>query len=598
LLKTTRFNTLRNQMLFGFLLVMIIILAVVGIVTFDSVSKLLNSNAEKHIQQTAIQANGRLDAVLNQIDSFTLMVATNNLVQRLLVDERHGQRATFGEKQMLAPYVNNIQIYVEGVRSVELFTYDYRRLFPLDGDSLESKISMEWIAAATKQKGRMVWIGIDPEDRNSVLAIRQISLMDEHFAAGGYMLIRMERTMFDIRETESDESVRETMLLVGRDYNLIAPAIYDLNTADLKLLVEAEHPNVTVEGQHYVMVRHQSDITGWTFLILTPVSAITEGISFLRTAIFVSAGIGTLLYIILSLVLSTIISRPIFRLIKTMRSARLGGLKPISQISSTIEINELNHTYNQMVEHTNELIKLVYEKEILQSRSELKALQAQINPHFLFNTLEAMYWSLYNKDEVELAEFVIAMSELFRYTITGPNRDEWVTLQEELDHIERYLLIMRIRFGERLKWRIESMPSCAGYRLPKLLVQPIVENAILHGIESKIGPGVVIVTVMQSEDREWMTIMVEDDGGGMTEESLGRLKHSLGTGTVHSAKGSGLGISNVRDRIRLYFGGQQSDQVGIGISSREGKGTAVSITIPVIVGEYIRDDENVVDRGR
>ncbi|WP_307719852.1 cache domain-containing sensor histidine kinase [Paenibacillus kobensis] len=597
-MNTARFNTLRNQMLFGFLLVMIIILSVVGTVTFDSVSRLLNKNAEKHIQQTAIQANGRLDAVLNQIDSLTLMVSTNNFVQRLLADEREGKRATFEEKQMLVPYVNNIHIFTGGVRSVELFTYDYRRLFPLDGDSLENKISGEWITAATKQKGRLVWIGIDPGDRNSVLAIRQINLLDESFAPGGYMLIRMERNVFDIRDNDSDEGSRETMLLVGRDYNLIAPNTYDLNTADMKLLVDSNKPTVTVEGRKYVMVRHQSDVTGWSFLILTPVSAITEGISFLRTVIFVSAGIGALLYVILSLVLSTIISRPIFRLIKTMRSARLGGLKPITQISSTIEINELNHTYNQMVEHTNELIKLVYEKEILQSRSELKALQAQINPHFLFNTLEALYWSLYNKDEVELAEFVIAMSELFRYTITGPNRDEWVTLQEELDHIERYLLIMRIRFGERLTWRIESRSAFSKYRLPKLMVQPFVENAILHGIESKIGPGVVAVKVNLSDERNYLIITIEDDGGGMSEETLSRLNHSLDTGGVISAKGSGLGIANVRDRIRLYFGGQEGDKVGLRIQSREGRGTAVSITIPVHVGEFISDDENVVNRGR
>ncbi|GFN33897.1 sensor histidine kinase [Paenibacillus xylaniclasticus] len=597
MLNMGRFNTLRNQMLFGFLLVMIIILSVVGIVTFDSVSRLLKNNAEKHIQQTAIQANGRLDAVLNQIDSLSIMVASNLNVQRLLVNELHGKRSTFSEKQMLSPYVNNIQIYSSGVRSVELFTNDYRRLFPLDGDSLETKIEAKWITEARAQKGRLVWIGIDPQDSTSVLAIRQISLLDENFALGGYMLIRMELNLFDIREMNSDESTRETMLLVGRDYKLIAPVNHDLRMEDIKLLVDSEHPIVTVEERKYMMVRHQSEVTGWTFLILTPLSAITEGISFLRTVIFVSAGIGTVLYIILSLFLSTIISRPIFRLIKIMRSSRIGGLKPIAQVSSTIEINELNHTYNQMVEHMNDLIRLVYEKEILQSRSELKALQAQINPHFLFNTLEALYWSLYNKDEVELAEFVIAMSELFRYTITGPNRDEWVTLEEELDHIERYLVIMRIRFGERLTWRIESLSDYARYRLPKLLVQPFVENAILHGIESKIGPGVVTVRVDLSDDHEYLKITVEDDGGGMSEDTLSRLQYSLENGKVHTSKGSGLGISNVRDRIRLYFGGQHGDKVGIQIWSREGKGTAVSISIPVITGVYKRDEENIINCG-
>lgn len=105
-----------------------------------------------------------------------------------------------------------------------------------------------------------------------------------------------------------------------------------------------------------------------------------------------------------------------------MRSTRLGILKPIENVSSTMEIQELNYSYNKMVDNINELIQLVYEKELSRSHTELKALQAQINPHFLFNTLDVLYWSLLDRDEDQLAEYVVAMSDLFRYTITGSSK--------------------------------------------------------------------------------------------------------------------------------------------------------------------------------
>ncbi|MFD1177510.1 sensor histidine kinase [Paenibacillus puldeungensis] len=591
-IKLSRFNSLRNQMLFGFLLVMLVILFVVGILTFDSVSKLLKNNAEKHIQQTAVQANGRLEAVLNQIDSLTTQVATHPYVQQLLLNQQAGKQATFSERQALITSVKVVQTYANGVNYVDLYNSNNNRLFPLDDRSLESKVSPEWIARALQNKGKLVWVGIDPANPNAVLAIRSISLIDHWFTPGGYLVISLDRKVFKISGSLSEEDgSNETMLVVGRNNTLIAAndARFDarFTPSDIKPLVEAKDPTVTIDDKRYMLVKQTSEVTGWTLLILTPMSAITSGISVLRTAILFSAGIGGGLFFMLSFGLSTIITRPIFRLIKTMRRARLGGLKPITEVTSTIEINELNHSYNQMVEHMNDLIKLVYEKEILQNRTELKALQAQINPHFLFNTLEALYWSLQEKDESELAEFVVVMSDLFRYTITGPNKDEWVTLRDELEHIERYLLIMKVRFGDRISWQIDAPPEYSTIRLPKLLVQPLVENAILHGFEGKIGPGSVAVRVAPSEDHQYLHITVEDDGKGMDEETLQKLMTALKTGGKNPvAKGSGIGIVNVQQRVKLYFGStEDEDGPGINIHSSEGAGTSIRLTIPMKMGE-------------
>lgn len=249
-------------------------------------------------------------------------------------------------------------------------------------------------------------------------------------------------------------------------------------------------------------------------------------------------------------------------------------------VSSTMEIHKLNEVYNQMVYRLNELTQEVYEKEIMQSRTELKALQSQINPHFLFNTLEAFYWSLEDKGDEEMARMVVAMSRLFRYIISSPNQNEWVTLADELEHAERYLRIMEMRLGDRLTWEIQLSDSMRMVKIPKLLIQPLVENAILHGVESRIGPGKVSVRVDASTKEGLVHIEVRDDGPGMDDQRLQSVVHALNGGPAVSDKGTGVGLINVDRRLKLYFGNQLGKACGLSVKSEMGEGTIIGINIP------------------
>ncbi|MRN56111.1 sensor histidine kinase [Paenibacillus sp. LC-T2] len=588
MLSRLKLNTLRNQMLLGFLAVMLIILTFVGGITFHSVSTMLKNNAEKHIQQTAIQANGRLEGIIEQINSLTTLVSTNEYIQHLLLRDIEGQPATFAERQALPPIINLVQLYTDGIKSVELYKNDGARLYPLDGSSLRDKVPEDWIKLATGKKGGLVWFGIDPLDTTSVLAIRQISLIDRHFSTGGYLLIRSDRSKFALKGSLSGEGEEdaETVLLLGSDGQFITSNDDTISQKTAATLLEGANDHVASIGNHsFIVVKQRSSVTGWTLLILTPVNVITKGISVLRTTIVVSAIMGTLLFTLLSFFLSTLITRPVFKLIKAMRDTRLGILKPIDNVSFTMEIQELNYSYNKMVDNINELIQLVYEKEVSRSHTELKALQAQINPHFLFNSLDVLHWSLLEKDEDQLAGYVVAMSDLFRYTITGASKGGWVTLRDELEHVKRYLLIMKMRFEDRLVWEIEAPPEFGEVELPRLLLQPLVENAILHGVESKIEPGLVKLTV--TRDGERIVIMVEDDGVGMDEEKLRTLLEGLDSGKVSSSKDSGLGIANVQKRLQLFFSGKNEQSAVMAIDSRKGQGTRISIQIPVRGGRTL-----------
>ncbi|MEV5025313.1 cache domain-containing sensor histidine kinase [Paenibacillus sp. LPE1-1-1.1] len=587
--KLGQLNTLRNQIFIGFMLVMVIVLASVGYFVYDQVSVLLRNSAEKHIQQTAVQAMGKLDVLLGQIDTLTAQVATNPSIQRLLAQEIDGKPIRFEERQSLQQDARKYEAYATGIRSLEMYTTDYRRLFPLDDVSLENRVPEEWIKRADSGKGRLVWFGFDPQDPDVVIAIRHVRLMDRSFVHAGYLVVYIEKSYFELTDNEADNEneTRETMgLFDGTGQNIFSDFPADV---DAGMMLDHGGETITVEGESYIVIQQQSKETGWKLAILTPVNYATAGISVLRTAIIVSGAVGGLLFLVLTFILSTMITRPILNLIKAMRGARFGTLKANPNTSSTMEINELNNTYNQMVDSLNELIEVVYQKEIIQSRTELKALQSQINPHFLFNTLEAFYWELDEKGEEELAQIVVAMSGLFRYVINRTDDDEWVTIGDELDHAERYLKIMEMRMVDRLSWRIEADDDCRSIPLPKLLIQPLVENAILHGVEQRIGPGTVLLHAESSSRSGYTRIMVTDDGPGMDTNTVRALQASMKEGHVSGSKGTGVGISNVERRLRLYY---QLESSGLDIQSELGKGTTIIFEIPNRFGGHTKRENN------
>lgn len=588
--KLWSYYTLRNQMLIGFILVMAAVLLIFGVNTYRSVSGLLKTSAAKHIQETAVQAGGRLDALIGQMDTLTAQIMTDGYVQELLLDDMNGHPPGFSERQKLAQTVSRYQTYSKGINRIELYTKDYRRAFPLDDQSLGARVGMSWIRKAEEQKGRLLWLGLDPREPGSVLALRRISLMDRWFSSGGYLLVSMDRSIFELRESMEPDRPAEIMVLTDPEGVPIISGLPGLQ--EQTELFHHGGATLALNGQNYMVIRQTSAETGWTLFILTPIQEVTKGISVLRTAILMSGLIGFLLLLLLSYLVSGLITRPILRLIKTMRGARDGVLKRNPRNSRTMELRELNHTYNQMVDNINELIKLVYEKELVQSRTELKALQAQINPHFLYNTLEAFYWSLSDKGEEELADLVIAMSHIFRYVITAPGKQEWVTLGQELEHIERYLQIMKMRLGLRLDWSIECPGEWGGVPVPKLLIQPLVENAIVHGIEGRVNGGTVRVRVEAADDVPRLTVTVEDDGSGMAESVLRQLMLDEPPSTA--PKGTGVGIRNVKRRLELYYGPEAGE---LFVMSSPGKGTTVQFGIPWGGEAWHDSDKNRSDRG-
>ena len=562
-----QWNTLRNQLLAVFLLAMMIVLFIVGGIIFKQVSDTLTDNAERQIDQTTKETMARYDGLIEQINLVSKQILTNDYVQDLLFNHKAGQFPVFTERQRLSSVVSRIQANADGFYRVDLYTPDYVNLIPLDGPHLDDQVSIDVIQEVDDRKGELVFIGEDPTDRNYFLFMRRISLLDGQFENGGYMLVRMMRTYF------------RPLVTADNHYTIVrAPnevIIGSSNRDELDDLLNTAGEAVFQDD--YVVQTETSRETGFSVTMLTPVERLTEDTSFLLSIILMSGAVGVLVFFIFSFGLSTYITKPIMTLTQAMKKTHVGLLSQSPNSLSSIEINQLNSTYNQLVEETNYLIKMVYEKELVKSQTELKALQAQIHPHFLFNTLNALYWSLDEKGEEELADMVMSMSNLFRYTIAKKDGDEWVSINQEVRHLTDYMTVMKMRFGNRFSFKTEIDPTLLSIEIPKLLIQPFIENAVMHGLNEKATDGEVTLSIARRDQD--LVIAVSDNGLGMSDTRLQEVQASIDTGFTLKTEGAGMALSNIKHRLELYYNKQAAESLTI--HSTEGEGTTITFTLPI-----------------
>lgn len=570
-----RWNTLRNQILAVYLIVLILVLFTVSFLIFNQVAEMLKENAEEQVQQTAKEAIGRYDSLYEQLNLITKQIVTNDRLQSIMHKEWQGIPATFEERQELVTLTSRLQANADGIYITELFNHHFDKITPLDGPGLIEQVSLESVEKADQARGQLVWIGEDKLNSDYFLLMRRVSLLGHNFINGGYLLVRVNKNYF---QTHAGGGGEDQLTIVSDQYGQLISSNYAEFTEYEG--IESEKQSELFNEESYLRNSETSRETGWTVMMLTPMNRLTEGLPILRTVILLAGVVGFVIFFIFSFFLSTYITKPINKLTETMRQAGEGVLTLTPPSTAPNEINELNNTYNQLAEQTNYLIQMVYEKELIKSRTELKALQAQINPHFLFNTLDSLYWSLEDKEEDELAEMVLAMSDLFRYTITSSKKEEWVTLKEELDHIKQYMTILKMRFGEHLIFEVDVESELTRFCLPKLIIQPLVENAVLHGIGDQIEQGMISLAIKSSDEKEGMVISVTDNGKGMSRETVETIYRNIHENNGVQVSGDGMALANVERRIQLYFSPEQIE--GIKISSEQNKGTEIRFMIPLI----------------
>lgn len=264
------------------------------------------------------------------------------------------------------------------------------------------------------------------------------------------------------------------------------------------------------------------------------------------------------------------LTKPLYLLTQKMSNVRNGKFDEYIEVSGAGEVRELISTYNYMIKDINsyvdELVKIENEKR----KAEIHALQMQINPHYLFNTLSSIKWLIWQGNKDKAIEAIDAFINMIRNTIS--KTDEFVTIKQEVENLKSYVLINNIRYGDRIKVGYFIMPDCYKYLIPKLILQPFIENSFFHAFPSE-EEGEIQVFIKEY-DRDHIKIEIYDNGIGMDKEKLDEVKEKKENKNRHF---NGIGINNVDSRIKLIYG----SSYGIDIKSKLNSGTTVTILLPI-----------------
>ena len=325
-----------------------------------------------------------------------------------------------------------------------------------------------------------------------------------------------------------------------------------------------------VNGEEISTVVMDVGTTGWKMVGVSYVDEIVSNRRNFNSLIVLILMVGLAFIILASIYISYKISQPILRLEHQMNRIEKGDFNVENlEVRGEDEVKQLTRSFNMMIERIRGLMSQIITEQEAKRKNELKALQAQINPHFLYNTLDSIIWMNENNNHEGVSAMTAALAKLFRISISKGS--EVILVKEEVEHAISYLTIQKMRYKNKFRYSIDMQEGLGEYKTLKLLLQPIIENAIYHGINNIPDEGRIDISVYSEDDT--LVYKVSDNGYGIDEEKLRNIfkKESL---SKHS---SGVGLKNVNERIRLYYG----EDYGISIDSQPEIGTTVYIRIPL-----------------
>ncbi|WP_152391898.1 sensor histidine kinase [Paenibacillus guangzhouensis] len=554
------FNRLRfNQKLFlSYLIVIIIPIMVLGIYAYNQSKEMLNLQGLQGIDKNVNTVTESIDKSIERYNHMVRSIVYNKMFQKIVTNDYIDLvNLSRDLKYYLDPYFIMLMNLDKDIQKVTFYT---QSRVPEFGDSVVSykRVAEEpWYHEAMK--------GIDPlwqyEDNTLFVTYKFPSMIKESNANFVYMRIDEGSFFRNITDLAQEYGV-----IISDSNNRIVYANQSamLTAVDSKEIIQLHEGTINVGQTKMILVKKKIPQANWTIYCFIPTAHLsTNAGSIINATFIVILSCIVSLLIIISIFSKTFIKR-IFSLNAIMKRVEWGELDIQVRSESRDEIGELTNRFGKMLGRLNEQIDESYRSKIIQKEAELKALQSQINPHFLYNTLSFINWKAIKNDAPEISHVVTSMSKFYR---TALNKgDNIITVRDELENIKSYIEIIQVMGEYSFDVEYTINDEVYDYSTINLILQPLVENAIKHGIKQKeTGKGLLHVRAWL--EKGTVNFAIEDNGPGMEQETIDMLL------TMQSA---GYGLKNVNERLKLRFGAKY----GISVQSRLGVGTVLTLVIP------------------
>ncbi|MGG4044336.1 cache domain-containing sensor histidine kinase [Paenibacillus favisporus] len=583
-----RNSSVQNKFLFSTWFLILIPLGLFGIITFQvskqSIEYQVNQLNLKTLGQISEKTDMLLDDIISISNSFYLNSAvTGGFTSKYAPGsfEEAQIRSTFD--QLLANSIYSFgslkfDVVLLGLNGLELSTGNTS--LPDSKTLLQNIMQQDWYQKAINVKGKILWItepipGLSKEGDRSVYAVR-VSNRFFSWEPIGLVMIRIDVNALKGLYASSLNKNQEIMLMdngkvISSGNSKFAAAVFKnrayynkINDYDSGYFVDKE------AGSDQLVSFQTIGKTGWKLVSFTPKSTVLASINQIQTIVIIAFAAVVLLSFAASYIMARRLAIPIKRLYKDIGRVEEGNLSVKSPVYSHDEIGLLTEKFNEMVVKLSELMEDVTREQQQKRQAELQTLQSQINPHFMYNTLASIRFMLYTREPETVDSVIVALVKLLKQSVS--RQDELIPVEEELDIVKNYLYIQQIRQGDKLNVHFDIENRILAYQTIKLILQPLVENAIFHGLEPKHGQGTLVIRGYESGKD--LVFEVADDGVGLNPEMLGSiLTQKTAADGITSHNG---GFRNVHERIQLHFGAQY----GLTFESAEGKGTKVFVRIP------------------
>jgi len=584
-MKLLRFNSIQSNIAAVFAFLIVLTAVVISISSYQLSSIAARKTAQEYTTELIKQLNLNIQTYITNMENISMLVMNNRNVREFLTAQN-----TLNAEE-ISDFLQSISVSRKDISSINLFSEEGHWISDRKDAQLNPNITVEelsWYRDAAVANGEIVI------SSSQVQPIFQeypwvVSLSREIRSPGsnqtlGILLVDMNFNVLNDIFDQFDIGKRGYVFIVDQRGNIVYHPQQQLIYSNLKeerideVLKDQSGSFITDEGGQSRMYSIQDTGFGWKIVGVSYLNELVSNKREMQISFLALGLISLILALGVSFFLSRKLTRPIKQLQEHMKEVEKGNFDIQVPLDHTREIGRLARTFNMMVVRIKELMSQVVKEQEFKRKSEISALQAQINPHFLYNTLDSIVWMAEAKKSEEVVLMTSALARLFRSSIS--KGQELVSIQTEVEHITNYLTIQQMRYRDKLAFHIDVAPSILNYLTLKILLQPLVENAIYHGIKNKFGVG--IITIRGHEYQDDVLFEVIDNGVGMDDKTIARILSNQAT-----TERRGMGVANVNERIQLFFG----NKFGLNYTSELDVGTTVSIRIPKIGPDAIEQWE-------
>ncbi|WP_158004626.1 sensor histidine kinase [Planococcus donghaensis] len=541
-------------------------------------------------QERLSSVNNQLMYFLQDIEQMSLFFTKDDQVREILsIDDK-----TPLKKNADYETVNDLFDIVLSVKKWDVNIY----LIGLNGDryfsdeylpSAYNDIRENWgiFRKAQQAKGSLAWdtnYSVSSFEKKDVVLTAGRSIIDPKTNEKlGYVMIDVKDMSFASLYKPSEVNAKEQFYLLDKQGYLVTsvPSVnesadaVDLAALDRTLSGDSGFMDITWKDKPSILSYYTSDDAEFKLLSIIPLKTVEQQDNLIFNLTWNFALIGIIISAWLAYYLSKTVTRPLYKLMFLMNEVEKGNLNIRFSSKYNDDIGIFGLRFNRMLSRLKSLLQDSYEKQLRLQESEIKALRAQINPHFLYNTLETVNWLARLNGSSDISKIVVSLGDILRYSIRKGNN--MVTVKEDLKQLQNYLTIQEFRYRDKFTSQVDIDEEVMERLIPALIIQPLVENAIVHGMESKTEEGTIHIRLRA--EASGMQILIEDDGVGVDPETFALISADMVEAT--SFETLGIGIENVRRRLYLSYG----EHFTWSLSTEPGKGTRIEIFIPDHVKE-------------